>query len=80
MKRSREDIFAQILNICKKGASKTRVVYQVNLNFRTVNPYLETLIGSKLIEVRPGKNVLYETTQKGANLLEAINRVNEDLI
>ncbi len=79
MKRSREEILAQILDTCAKSASKTRIVYQVNLNFKTVKPYLETLIGSKLIEVNSGKNVLYETTQKGANLLEAINRVNEEL-
>jgi predicted transcriptional regulator len=79
MKRSREEILAQILNTCQEGASKTRVVYQANLNFKTVNFYLETLIGNNLIEVRTGKNVLYETTQKGANLLESINHVNENL-
>ena len=79
MKRSREEILAQILNTCQEGASKTRVVYQANLNFKTVNFYLETLIGNNLLEVRTGKNVLYETTQKGANLLESINRINENL-
>jgi len=79
MKRSREEILGQILNTCQEGASKTRVVYQANLNFKTVNFYLETLIGNNLLEVRTGKNVLYETTQKGANLLESINRVNENL-
>ena len=79
MKRSREEILAQILDTCGKSASKTRIVYQVNLNFKTVKPYLETLIGSNLIEVSPGKNVLYETTQKGANLLESMNRVKEEL-
>jgi len=79
MKRSREEILAQILNTCQEGASKTRVVYQANLNFKTVNFYLETLIGNNLIEVRTGKNVLYETTQKGANLLESINRISENL-
>ena len=79
MKRSREEILAQILNTCQEGASKTRVVYQANLNFKTVNFYLETLIGNNLLEVKTDKNVLYETTQKGANLLESINRVNENL-
>jgi predicted transcriptional regulator len=79
MKRCREDIFAQILTVCKNGASKTRVVYQANLNFRTVNPYLETLIENKLIEIRQGKNVIYETTQKGASLLETMGRVKEEL-
>jgi predicted transcriptional regulator len=80
MKRSRGEIIAQILNVCKMSANKTRIVYQANLNFRTVDPYLKTLIRNELIEVRPGKHVLYETTQRGSNLLETINRANEDLI
>jgi predicted transcriptional regulator len=73
MKRSRGEIVAQILDVCKAGANKTRIVYQANLNFRTVDPYLETLIKNDLIEVRPGKNTSYETTQKGSNLLETIS-------
>ncbi|MDD1736625.1 MAG: winged helix-turn-helix domain-containing protein, partial [Methanothrix sp.] len=44
MKRSRHEILSKILKICLNGASKTRIVYQANLNFRTVNPYLQTLI------------------------------------
>ena len=40
MKRSRDLIISQILFICAKGANKTRIVYQANLNFRTVDPYL----------------------------------------
>jgi predicted transcriptional regulator len=70
---------ARILNVCKTGANKTRIVYQANLNFRTVDPYLKTLIRNDLIEVRPGEHVLYETTQRGSNLLETINRANEEL-
>jgi predicted transcriptional regulator len=79
MKRSRGEIVAQILDVCKAGANKTRIVYQANLNFRTVDPYLETLIKNNLIEVRPGKYISYETTQKGSNLLETIGQVNEEL-
>jgi len=44
MKRSRHEIISQILDVCRNGASKTRIVYQVNLNFRTVNPYIDLLI------------------------------------
>jgi predicted transcriptional regulator len=76
MKRSRGEIVAQILDVCKAGANKTRIVYQANLNFRTVDPYLETLIKNDLIEVRPGKYTSYETTQKGSNLLETIIVLN----
>lgn len=79
MKRSRGEIVAQILDVCKAGANKTRIVYQANLNFRTVDPYLETLIKNDLIEVRPGKYTSYETTQKGSNLLETISKANEEI-
>jgi len=80
MKRSRQEIFSQILNICMNGANKTRIVYQANLNFRTVNPYLDILIKNQhLMEVGQGEQVLYQTTQKGTNLLESINKVNNTL-
>ena len=39
MKRSRDTIISHILDICANGASKTRIVYQANLNFRTALPY-----------------------------------------
>jgi predicted transcriptional regulator len=70
MKRSREEIISQILEICCGGACKTKIVYQANLNFRTVNPYLDLLTNNEMIQVREGPRVSYETTQKGKDLLE----------
>jgi len=32
------------MKICMNGASKTKIVYQANLNFKMVNPYLDLLI------------------------------------
>ena len=49
MKRSRDIIISKILDICTDGAHKTRIVYQANLNFRTVNPYLELLTKNGMI-------------------------------
>jgi len=77
VKRNREEIISQILNVCKNGAIKTRVVYQANLNFKTVEPYLDLLIKNNLLEVQNGEKTMYETTEKGESLLEAINQVNE---
>lgn len=76
MKRNREEIISQILKICAEGAIKTRVVYQANLNFKTVDPYLDLLVKNNLLEVHHGKKKLYETTKKGENLLEAMDKVN----
>jgi predicted transcriptional regulator len=79
MKRNRNEIISEILNICIKGASKTRVVYQANLNFRTVDPYLQLLIKNDLVEVHQGKHVRYETTERGICLMKTINQVHDTL-
>jgi len=61
-RRSKHAIVSMILNICKGGANKTRIMNQANLNFRTVDPYTDLLIKNDLIEVKHGKKVLYENT------------------
>ena len=80
MKRSRNEIISQILEICKDGASKTKIVYQANLNFSTVNPYLDLLINNDLIQINEGRAILYETTSKGIRLLESIKQINDKLL
>jgi predicted transcriptional regulator len=80
MKRSRQVIISQILEICINGASKTKIVYQANLNFRTINPYLELLIKNDLIRVNGERVILYETTPKGLRLLEDIKRIYNKLL
>lgn len=79
MKRSRHTIISQILDICDGGASKTRIVYQANLNFKTVNPYIELLTKNGLIETKSGRTVLYETTDKGLRLRENFKQINNEL-
>lgn len=64
MKRNREEIISQILNICKDGAIKTHVVYQANLNFKTVEPYLDLLVKNNLLEVQHGKRSSMRLHQK----------------
>jgi len=78
-KRSRHTIISQILDICRGGASKTRIVYQANLNFRTVNPYIDLLIKNNLIEAKRGNRVLYETTERGEALREDFEQINSQL-
>jgi len=79
MKRSRHVIISQILDICTNGASKTRIVYQANLNFRTVNPYIDLLVKNELIKIKKGKTTLYETTPRGTNLLENFKEIHRGL-
>jgi predicted transcriptional regulator len=80
MKRSKYVIISQILNVCKGGANKTKIVYQANLNFRTVLPYIDLLIKNGLLEVKQGKNLSYETTDKGISLLDGFELVNSKFI
>ena len=79
MKRSKQEIIAQILEVCQESASKTRIVYQANLNFRTINPYLDILMKNNLIEICKGEQTLYKTTKNGEDLLETIKKINESL-
>jgi predicted transcriptional regulator len=80
MKRSKHVIISQILDICKEGACKTKIVYQVNLNFRTVNPYIDLLVKNNLIEITHEKNVQYKTTDRGMNLLDDFKQINSQLL
>lgn len=60
-KRDRYQIVFQILEICKGGGSKTRMVFQVNLNFRTVNHHIDMLTDGRLLEVLDVPVILYRT-------------------
>ena len=72
-------IISQILDICINGASKTRIVYQANLNFRTINPYLDLLTRNGLIDVKKKQTLIYETTPRGLDLLDNFKRINSEL-
>ena len=72
-------IISQILDICIKGASKTRIVYQANLNFRTINPYLDLLTKNGLINVKKEQNLIYETTPRGLDLLDNFKQIQNEL-
>jgi predicted transcriptional regulator len=80
MKRSRDIIISKILDICTDGAHKTKIVYQANLNFRTVNPYLELLTKNGMINAQKERNlVVYETTTRGLALLDNYKQIQSEL-
>ena len=70
-KRNRDQIKAQILSLCQEdGTSKTQIVYQVNLNFKSVRGYLDLLLEKGLLEAIPGEHIMYKTTSAGERALE----------
>ncbi len=79
MRRSKNLIISEILNICVDGASKARIVSKANLNFKIVDPYLELLEKNNLIKIKPGRETAYEITDKGRVLLESYNRIRNEL-
>ena len=70
-KRNRDQINAEILALCQEdGASKTRIVYQTNLNFKTAKGHLDLLLEKGLLEAIPGEHIMYKTTSAGERVLE----------
>ncbi len=78
-KRSSDMIIAQILEACIDGASKTKIVYQANLNFRTVNPYIDLLIKCDLIKIVEDNHKLYKTTEEGIDLMKNFKYHHEEI-
>ncbi len=74
MRRTKGEIVVKILETCRTESNKTIIVYQSNLNFKTVVPYLDTLKENGFITVANGK---YETTKKGKELLATLKKVRE---
>ncbi len=80
MKRSRDRIISQILDVCTNGANKTKIVYQANLNFKTVNPYLELLTKNGMIDSQKERNlVVYTTTSRGLALHDNYKQIETEL-
>lgn len=80
-KRRTNDIIAsEILKLCMNGASKTRIVYQANLNSASAKPYIEHLITNGLVEQIPvGSKIVYKTTPKGAELTRVFNQFHSEM-
>lgn len=77
-KRYKDQILSQILQICQGGgASRTKVVYASGLNFKTIKPYLDTLIKNSLVEIVPGTHPLFKITQKGEDALIHLRALEE---
>jgi predicted transcriptional regulator len=78
-RRSSDVIISQILEVCAKGASKTRIVYQSNLNFSTVNPYLDLLLERGLLEAVNGPRTVYKTTENGIELMKCFKHYQDEI-
>ena len=74
IRRNKLEILGCILNICSMdGSSKTRIVYQLNLNFKNAGLYLEWLTQHGYL-IKEDK--LYRITPSGQRLQENLNDIN----
>ncbi len=78
-KRSRMDIYADILEVLKRrpeGALVTRISYGAGLPIDRIKPILETLTNYGLVSVRTSaESRFYHMTHRGLEFLEAYQKV-----
>ncbi|MFB3763750.1 MAG: winged helix-turn-helix domain-containing protein [Methanotrichaceae archaeon] len=66
-RRTDDKIIYLILDICQDGALKTNIIHGANLNYTTVNRYLEILVKSGMVtELGKKPTIMFKTTSKGS--------------
>lgn len=75
-RRDRLIIIAEIINIARKGSSKTQIMFKANLSFSQLNQYLSLLLKTALLEKKAlnGKFV-YLPTMKGLEFVQRQQKV-----
>ena len=74
-------VIANLLSEASSGASKTKLVYSANLNFKVIERYLNFLIEREMIRLAKsgsGKEE-YFTTERGREFLTHYNEVEKIL-
>ena len=80
MRRGRDEIIFQILDVCVMGAIKTKIVHKANLNFSMVGPYITMLTKNGMLDAKEGSRVIYETTPKGKEVLKNFLTIESELL
>jgi predicted transcriptional regulator len=70
-RRDKLIIMSEIIDITKKGTSKTQIMFRANLSFSQLNQYISLLVDTGLIEknVDDGRAV-FQATAKGLEFLQ----------
>lgn len=66
-RRCKFDIIVAILDVVSSGATKTKIVYEANLNFNLAAKYLGLLQEKRLIRINSN---VYEITEEGKTFLK----------
>ncbi len=75
-KRDRVEIMAEILGLCSKPKTKTRVMYGTNLSWKMLQHYLAYMQEHELLEVQ-NDSTKYVTTGRGRDFVEKWRELKE---
>jgi predicted transcriptional regulator len=75
-RRDKIIIMAEIINLTKKGISKTHIMFKANLSFSQLNQYLEFLTNANLLEkITINGKTVYRATPKGLDFYSSEQQV-----
>lgn len=77
-RRNGLNIIRRILESARQGATKSRIMHDAYLSSEKTRVYLKLLQENKLLRCELGSKV-YHTTEKGFQLLDESNELNEFL-
>ena len=79
-RRDKMEVIENILMVAQdpRGANKTKLVYQSNLNFNRLTAFLNYLLEKDLIE-KNGDDNTYVTTGKGREFLKQLDKMQQML-
>jgi len=81
-RRGEVEIMRDVLEVCLRGANKTKIVYGANLNFSRVEKFLGMLesLGFLVGENVPGRSLVYRTTEAGVSFLHGCLKMENSLM
>ena len=75
-RRDKIIIMAEIINLAKKGISKTHIMFKANLSFSQLNQYIEFLTNANLLEkITINGKTVYRATLKGLDFYQSEQQV-----
>ncbi len=80
LKRSFLRISSDILAVCKDGqCRKTQIMHECNLSHAQLQTYLKSLTKLQLLTVNESKGTSYQITEKGQEILEKFQDLEDSL-
>ena len=73
-KRTSLMVAYDLLQVAIGGSTKTKLVYQGNLNFNIIKRWLAKLIAKGLLEFTPTPTNTWKTTLKGVDFMRAMEK------